>query len=148
MLNMKKLSTEIVINATADRVWTILMDFEAYPGWNPFIKSIIGTAKIGEQLKVTLQPKDKQPMQFSPQVIIHNKGKEFRWLGHLFVKGLFDGAHYFKLEPLNTNQTRLIHGEDFSGVMATPLLKMIGANTLEGFKAMNQALKTIAENHH
>ena len=35
-----KLQTEIEIDADADRVWTILVDFAAYPEWNPFTGSL------------------------------------------------------------------------------------------------------------
>ena len=36
----KQIKTSIHINATKEKVWEILMDFEKYPEWNPFIKSI------------------------------------------------------------------------------------------------------------
>ena len=71
--------------------------------------------------------------------------KEFRWKGHLFVKGLFDGEHYFKLDALGPDKTRFIHGEQFSGVLSGMLLKMIGDSTLNGLKSMNEALKQLAE---
>jgi uncharacterized membrane protein len=36
----KLLYTEIVINIIPENVWKVIMDFEKYPTWNPFIKSI------------------------------------------------------------------------------------------------------------
>jgi len=39
---MKKIETEIIINTTPERVWEILIDFENYPNWNPFIRAIVG----------------------------------------------------------------------------------------------------------
>ena len=35
---MRELNTEIEINASAERVWQMLMDFDAYPQQNPFIR--------------------------------------------------------------------------------------------------------------
>ena len=43
----KEIKTEILINATPEKVWTILTNFDNYPNWNPFIKSIKGEVKVG-----------------------------------------------------------------------------------------------------
>ena len=48
---MKILQTEILINAPAEKVWGILMDFEKFPEWNPFILSIEGKQETGAQLQ-------------------------------------------------------------------------------------------------
>ena len=37
---MKEIKTEIIINSKPEKVWNILTNFEKYPEWNPFIKSI------------------------------------------------------------------------------------------------------------
>ncbi|MDR7016726.1 hypothetical protein [Acinetobacter sp. 3657] len=36
----KEINTEIIINGSSEEVWNTLMDFEAYPEWNPFIINI------------------------------------------------------------------------------------------------------------
>lgn len=36
----KEIKTEIVINASPEKIWAILKDFDKYPAWNPFIKSV------------------------------------------------------------------------------------------------------------
>jgi len=144
---MKNLETEITINANSKEVWNVLMDHQEYPKWNPFIKHISGNTTKGANMKVTIQPEGKEPMNFTPIVLRNDKEKEFRWLGHLFVKGLFDGEHYFQLEDMGSNQTRFVHGENFSGLMAGVLMKMIGENTKKGFHAMNVTLKERIENN-
>ena len=67
-----------------------------------------------------------KPQVFTPKVLKLKKNREFRWLGHLFIKGLFDGEHYFVLEESDNGGTKVIHGEIFSGILVRPLLKMIG----------------------
>ena len=84
-------------------------------------------------------------MQFKPIVITNSQGQEFRWKGKLFVKGIFDGEHYFIVEPVGSDQTRFIHGENFTGIFSGLMFKMIGEDTLTGFQAMNIALKNQAE---
>lgn len=138
---MQNYETEIIINSTAKTVWNILMDHKNYRQWNPFITEIKGLAKEGETLEVTLQPKGSKAMTMKPKVLTVNANQEFKWLGNLFIKGLFDGEHYFKIEPIGEDQVKFIHGENFSGLLVKPLLKLVGKSTLEGFIAMNKALK-------
>ena len=142
---MKTLTTSITINASAQKVWQVLMNHKDYPNWNPFIKQITGDPQEGASIQVTLQPENKKPMEFSPIVLNNEAEKEFRWLGHLFVKGLFDGEHFFKLEEIDANKTKVIHGENFTGIMASVLLSMIGESTQNGFVAMNNSLKNKVE---
>ena len=66
---MRELNTEIEINASAERVWQLLTDFEAYPQWNPFIRSIEGNPEPNSKLKIFIQPSGASGMKFSPTVL-------------------------------------------------------------------------------
>ena len=70
---MRELRTEITINTPPETVWKILMDFEKYPEWNPFVISIKGKPKLRERLEVYLQNPGSKPMRFSPQVVQQKK---------------------------------------------------------------------------
>ncbi len=50
---MKSLKTSITIEAAPSVVWDILMDFEAYPDWNPFIKNSLPPDKISLFIIIT-----------------------------------------------------------------------------------------------
>ena len=143
---MKKITTEIEINAPKNLVWAELMNHELYKEWNPFILSVEGIPEVGNEITVLIKQDDKKNMVFKPEVLTNAPEREFRWKGKLFVKGLFDGEHYFILEQLEETKTRFIHGENFTGIMVAPLLKMIGETTLKGFESMNSALKLRCEN--
>jgi hypothetical protein len=62
----------------------------------------------------------------------------------LLLPGVFDGEHFFKLEP-TANGTRFHHGEKFTGIWVA----LMGASSFEqierGFTQMNAALKRRAE---
>lgn len=141
---MKKIETEILIQASPSVVWNVLTDFEAYPKWNPFIKSLQGEKIVGRNLLATIQPPNSKPMTFKPVLLKFDQDKEFRWKGKLLIKGLFDGEHYFILEKLGVNETRFIHGELFSGILI-PLLGNVFKNTELGFSKMNEEIKKICE---
>jgi len=142
---MRNLETEITIKASPAEVWDILLNHEAYAEWNPFIKEISGPAQPGEKLLINIQPPDSKAMVFKPLVLVNEKEKEFRWIGKLFVKGIFDGEHYFLLESVGPNETHFTQGENFTGILSGLMMKMIGKNTLSGFESMNEALKKKAE---
>lgn len=84
----KEIKTEILIHATPDKVWTILTNFENYPNWNPFIKSVIGEVKVGNKITVRIEPPKEKGMTFKPTVLIYEANKELRWIGRLLFPGL------------------------------------------------------------
>ena len=141
---MKKIETEIEIKAPVEKVWQILMDFEHYPEWNPFIKTISGNKEIDAQLTIEIQLPDAKPMAFAPIVLDVIEQQEFRWKGKFLIKGIFDGEHFFKLKKINEERTLFIHGENFSGLLVS-LLKGMLVNTEAGFERMNHALKIECE---
>ena len=75
---MKELHTEIEIDAAAERVWQVLTDFDAFPEWNPFIRSIEGAPDQDSKLKAFIQPSGARGMTFKPTVLRAAPGKELR----------------------------------------------------------------------
>lgn len=140
------LHTRVHIPAPADRVWRVLMDFERYPEWNPFIRQIKGRAQIGQALQVQVQPLMARPMTFKPIVLKSEPGQEFRWLGTFLFKGLLDGEHYFILQP-TADGVVLVHGEHFRGALVPLFRRMLQDKTLPGFEAMNAALRQRIARH-
>lgn len=141
----KELSTQIEIEAPVERVWHALTDFDRYPTWNPFIRWIKGEAGVGNRLKVRIQPSGGQGMTFHPTLLKVEPNQELRWLGRLLAPGLFDGEHYFILEPLGPNRMRLTQGEIFTGLLVPVFARSLDRDTRRGFVEMNQALKELAE---
>jgi hypothetical protein len=83
-------------------------------------------------------------MTFRPEVLEATSAHRLRWLGHLFVPGLFDGEHTFTIDPVGADRVRLTQQEEFRGLLVPVILAFIGKPT-EGFRLMNQALKTRVE---
>lgn len=142
---MHRLETSIEINAPAERVWSVLMDFPSHARWNPFVRSIEGNPTVGESLQVFIQPPGSGGMRFQPKVLAHEPRRELRWKGKLWIAGLFDGEHYFKLEPKSSGRVVFHQGEVFSGLLVPLLRRSLERETKQGFIAMNEALKHEAE---
>lgn len=142
---MNSISADIVIQAPVETVWKILTDFEKYPSWNPFIKSIKGIPTPGKRFKVVLQQPGSSPMTFRPTCLKLEPNREFRWRGHFLFKGIFDGEHIFELKKIGENKTKFIQREIFKGILVPLLWRQLNTKTRQGFEQMNSALKTQAE---
>lgn len=137
--------TKVTIDAPADQVWAVLTDTEKFPQWNPLVSHFAGTLAEGETLNVTVQNGTGGSMDFTPEVVVFKPGQELTWLGTLGMRGIFDGRHRFAVESLNAGTTRLVHEEDFAGILV-PLFKgKLARETLPLFEAMNLALKSRVE---
>ncbi|WP_380681417.1 SRPBCC family protein [Salinigranum sp. GCM10025319] len=140
-----ELTTRVEIDAPPERVWDVLVDFDRYHEWNPFMR-VAGRANENAHLHVELFPPGGRATRFRPTVTHVDPGRELRWLGHLWTAGLFDGEHRFVLEPLDGgSRTSLTHAESVSGFLAPVVWRFVGDATERGFEAMNAALKARVE---
>jgi len=80
-----------------------------------------------------------------PTVLAVEPNRQLRWKGQLLVPGMFDGEHFFRLEPNAGGGTTFHHGEIFSGLLVPLLKRVLDGATKQGFIAMNEALKREAE---
>jgi uncharacterized protein YndB with AHSA1/START domain len=75
------IETSVLIAAAPSRVWSILMDFDAYPSWNPFIRELKGEKRVGARLEVVIAPPGGNPQTFRPVVIACAPERVFCWRG-------------------------------------------------------------------
>ena len=138
----KEINTSIRIKASAEKIWSILSNFNEYPNWNPFIKQIEKEVQIGNKIKVKITPPDSKGMTFTPIVLTFEKNKSFSWKGNLLFKGIFDGEHKFTIQENGDGTCTFIHSEKFSGI----LVGIFNLDkTTQGFNSMNEKLKELAE---
>jgi hypothetical protein len=140
----RELSSEILINSSAERVWQVLTHFEDFPCWNPFIRRAVGEVKVGARLEVFIQPSGTKGMTFRPKVLKVDPNHELRWLGQLYLPWLFDGEHFFIIESSRENFVRFIQKEKFTGLLV-PFAGGLLRDTQRGFEEMNRGLKQRAE---
>ncbi|MDN3674410.1 SRPBCC domain-containing protein [Flavobacterium branchiarum] len=139
------LSTEIVINATPNKVWAILTDFKNYPNWNPFITLLTGDFEVGKKIMVRIAPPEAKVTIFKPTVTAFDVNKKISWLGIFIIRGVFDGEHNFELTDNGNGTTTLVQYENFTGILVPIFKKMLNDNTRRGFEAMIEEVKKLAE---
>jgi hypothetical protein len=141
---MDHIHTSIEIDAPPEAVWRVLTEFERYPEWNRLTR-VAGRPEVGARLVVAPGPDAGRLPTFRPRVVRADPGRELTWLGHLYVRGLYDGEHSFVIEPLDGGGSRLVQSERFSGLLVGPINRRYGAETERSFRTVNEALKTRAE---
>jgi hypothetical protein len=141
----KELISSIDIEAPAEMVWELLIDFTAYPTWNPFITRAEGPVEVGGRLTFRMQPVGGSAVTLRPTVVEVVEGHRLRWHGRLGVRGLFDADHLFILASHGATRSRLVQREQFSGLLVPFVQRSLDRGTLPAFQAMNTALKDRAE---
>ena len=139
-----ELETEVIINAPREKVWNVLIDNERYSEWNPFIISSTGEIRQGSRITNVMVNQGKETT-FTPVIKIYDDYERIEWLG-TGISGMFKGRHYFYLSDTDDGNTKMVHGEKFSGFLAGVILLVIGEDTRINFEAMNEAMKERAEN--
>jgi hypothetical protein len=141
----KILSSQIDIDASPARVWEVLTDYSAYPEWNPFIVRAGGRTEVGSRLSLRMQPVGARAVSLRPMVVEAVEGSRLRWRGRLWMPGIFDAEHDFRVEALDGGRSRLSQDERFTGLLVAVMAGSLDRHTLPAFEAMNAALKLRAE---
>ncbi len=141
----RRVHSHIEIETSSRRVWNVLLDFGAYPEWNPLIVKIEGVARPGERLTVGIRPPGRRGMTFRPTVLVVDPHRELRWLGRLILPGLFGGEHVFTIAPLSADRVRFSQRETFRGLLVPVMSHASWEATCAGFEEMHLALKRRAE---
>jgi hypothetical protein len=140
---MKEYHTQIVINASQEIVWKYLTDFATYPNWNPIVGKLEGKMEIGQKISTFIVPLGKT---YSPTLLVFEPNKELTWQGSQGAKFLLAGKHYYILEKVANTETKLLHGEYFTGIFSTFISKKMLSKMENAFNEHNQILKLRIEN--
>ena len=138
--------TEIEIEASTAEVWQVLTDFPGYADWNPVIRRIRGRAQVGQKIVLGLAA-GPVTLRIDAEVVIADPERELRWVGPAFapMRRIASGSHYFQLTPLGDASCRLIHGEQFSGLLVPTQLPPVENRIQRMYEGLNRALARRAE---
>jgi hypothetical protein len=137
---MKTMRSEIIIDASAEEVWVVLVAFSLYPEWNLFLRTIIGNASEGEQLRIKAKVYGLPEFSFRATISTCASPVKLGW-NAIFLKGVFEAYHYFEIQELGPSKCRFIHTEEFRGILCKPVLFILESTFRNGYRMMNEALK-------
>ncbi|WP_338790971.1 SRPBCC domain-containing protein [Bernardetia sp. MNP-M8] len=137
--------TEIIINASKEKVWNVLLDFPNYPTWNNFIKKIEGNSNLGGKIEAKMFPPAGLPITFDGTICRNTPNKTLAWNGYMIARWLFEPTHIFEIEEKTENQILFIHREEYKGFIIPFIKFMLPTLVGKGFEVMNKDLKKFVE---
>jgi len=139
---VKQLRTDVEINSNPKQVWDILINFNEYQKWNPFIRKIVGEAKVGSKILINIKTQGGKNRKYEPTVTKVQEGRELRWFGG----GLFlNGEHIFTIEMRDSGRVLFVQRQVFEGLLSSFFGQSSYDDVTTGLNAMNMALKQRAE---
>ncbi|WP_280442726.1 SRPBCC domain-containing protein [Nocardia brasiliensis] len=142
---MRTIDTRIDMAAPPERVWSVLTDFAAYPGWNPFFVAVDGVAEPGAPLKLHTKFSNRFRTRIFPVTVYTVDAPQvLLWGGGLAIPGIADGKHGFELTATVTGGTHLRHYEQLSGLVI-PIAGRLLSFLEHSYEQLNQALKERVE---
>src|SRR5262245_40771292 len=108
---------EITIQATAEKIWRLLIDARDFPRWNSTVTSIEGTIREGARLRLRVPGTDRVFTPLVSGVVVRERMK---WTGGFAP--LFKGVRTFALTPEGDGSIVFALEERFSGLML-PLVR-------------------------
>ena len=143
MASMQTIIATVDIEAPPGAVWAVLMDWAAYPSWNPFIRAIAGKAKIGGRLQVRIGlPVGTVPI--TATVTRLRPEAEIAWHSGLPIRGLLDRDHAITILA-QAKGCKITQTQTFDGKLVPAISIVADRLARTGLGRMNAALKTRVE---
>jgi len=140
-------SQSVIIDASAEKVWKVLVDFGRYGEWNPFCVAAEGTLALGEPLKMTLK-NYLEPGGFFDNTEFfcaidapHLISWEAPWVEEWPYPARRDQI----IEPLSTDQCRYHSTDAFLGPHGIHVMRFAGPWVKRAFDDTAFALKAYVE---
>jgi hypothetical protein len=141
---VRSIVTVVDINAPGDRVWQMLTELDGYRAWNPFLTSASGAITPGSTITIAAKVGNRN-ITFHARISAVEPKKKLVWVGRLLSSEFFEGEHEFDVIELDQSRTRVIQSEHFKGMLVAALWGRFSPALLQGFRAMNDALKRRCE---
>jgi hypothetical protein len=146
---VNRIKTQILINASKERVWDVLTDIDAWGLWNPFIPGISGGLGPGDPIRLSVKALRGFTIDLSARISRVEPYHYLSWSGP-DIPFIFGNEHFFEINPAGPSKTLFIHGEIFSGLVGFFMHAVIKVGFSGLYHAMDTALKRRVETspHH
>jgi hypothetical protein len=134
------LRAELELDASADEVWRVLTDYDAYPRWNPVVVRVGGEPREGARASETVRTDRGREMTFTTVVLTVTPGRELARRGRPAVPGLFTGVHRWQVTTKGPGRVLVVQTERLTGLLVPLLRRRLATVGRAQFHAVNQAL--------
>jgi uncharacterized protein YndB with AHSA1/START domain len=136
---------EILIEAPAERVWSVVCDLARYPEWNPFVVSCASTLVPGDpiDMRVRIFAQFAQPQR--ERILEHEPGRRLCYGLPPSRLGALASRRWHEVTSTGAARTRYVSHFELAGWLAPLVEWLLGARLRAGFAAMSAALAARAE---
>jgi hypothetical protein len=139
---MRTFAVKTLIQASPERIWTLLTDAANYIRWNNTVTRLDGKIALGERL--TVHAKINPDRAFPIKVTRFDPLKGMIWTGGMPFR-LFKGERTFTLTPGFNGDTEFSMREEYTGLLASLIGRSI-PDLQPAFDEFARDLKRAAEN--
>lgn len=134
--------TEIEIDASPEKVWSVLTNFDRIDEWSPTLKGVRGELKDGAKVECDYFWNGK--LNKLSHTLIVEEGVMFGWSDNFAP--LAKDRHIFEVTPIDGGQRTLFMQTDkVTGLLGRIIGKSFTKQMLETYKVFNQRLKERVE---
>lgn len=143
---MKTIKTSIVIQASAEHVWTILTALDTYATWNPYIVLARGDLVIGQPFRLRRAGDVTRGVGDALVSAMSTNDHTLSWTTWWIHSRLLQIEYSFMIEAIDADSIRFLQHETLSGLI--PIIWRSGRldSRQSYMESMNKALKHTAEN--
>jgi len=142
---MREIRTEIALEASAERVWELLVDCSLYPQWNPLFHQATGQKNAGGQLELIVNLPEISPFVVRPKLLAVEPQTSYCWRYTWFFAGLLTWKYSAALESLAPHRLKFIQSSAFGGILGPLFDLSLRASVSHGLEQMNKAIKRWGE---
>lgn len=143
---LQEIKTEIEISAPPSKIWPMVSEIDKWQEWSPIIKESKGSATVGSELTIAMIGKNEGEAGpiYNPIITELKEPSLLSWRANMISDFIFTNYKVIELQETSSG-TRLIHKEQFEGLLAPIFCNQMEEGVPPMLNAMNKALKVLAE---
>ena len=138
-------SEETLINAPAELVWSIILDFDNYHVWNRFCPEIRGVPELGCALHMQVDLGNGLQEQVEHVTRLDPDTFTVVWSMENKPGDPIHADRTQRVTPVDDSSCRYWTIDEFSGAAVQPMIEALGAQVERGFALCAEGLKDRAE---
>ncbi len=139
-----KLERRIGINAPDDVIWDILSDIPGWEAWSPIYPKAQGAIRIGDRWTLDLALPGQAVRTINPVILDWAPYDHIHWRTQE-MRGWVTTVRFLELEKMGEENVIFSNGEIYDGWLGGYYVGRMRNPILQGFEALNMALKEKAE---
>ena len=137
-------SDTVEIEAPAELVWQVIVDFAQYPAWNEFCPSIDAKLELGSAVKMQVDLGDGLQEQVEYITCIEEPHR-ITWSMENRPGDPVHADRSQLVSPVDEHRCTYLTYDDFSGDFAAAMVEQLGERVRRGFNLCARNLKARAE---